>query len=86
MNCATGREAANHRDGNPPAGGLGQCPPGGMQILIDPESHEITIVTSQDVNRNSSNRTDEASGGADVAYDNEEEVEETDSDGSGRRR
>ena len=83
VHCAPGREA--NRDGNPPS--AGQCPPGGMQILIDPVSHEITIVTSQDVNT-SSNRTDGASSSAmnsnDVADD--DCMEETDSDSSGHRR
>ena len=78
-----GREAAS-RDENPPS--PGHCPPGGMQILIDPESREITIVTSPQ--QTSSNRIGEASGNAtnrgNDAADNEEE--DMDSDGSGRRR
>lgn len=84
VHCATGREA--NRDGNSPS--AGQCPPGGMQILIDPESHEITIVTSQDVNA-SSNRNDGASSSAinsNDAADDDNCVEETDSDSSGQRR
>ena len=85
VHCATtGREA--NRDGNPPS--AGQCPPGGMQILIDPESHEITVMTSQDVNT-SSNWTDGASSSAinsNDAADEDDCVEESDSDSSGRRR
>ena len=84
MHCGTGREAANRGDGNPPL--AGELPPGGMQILIDPECHEITIMTnSQSVNdrTSSSNRAGEASGSAinrnDMADTGEEEAE-SDSD------
>ena len=84
MHCGTGREAANRGDGNPPS--AGELPPGGMQILIDPECHEITIMTnSQSVNdrTSSSNRAGEASGSAinrnDMADTGEEEAE-SDSD------
>ena len=77
---AVGRGA--NRDGNAPS--AEHCPPGGMQILIDPESHEITIMTSQDVST-SSNQTDEASSSAINSNDMADIENETDSDSSGQR-
>ena len=85
MLCGTGREAASRGDGNPPS--TGELPPGGMQILIDPECHEITITTNpQSINHraSSSNRTGEASGSSAInrndAADTGEEEAESDSD------
>ena len=77
--CITGREA--NREGTSPSE---HCPPG-MQILIDPDSHEITIVAPQDA-ATSSNRTNEGGNAinSNVAVD-EVCVEETDSESSDQR-